>query len=282
MKKLITSSIGNYDQYIHAIKKLPFLTREEENDLAIKANQGDEAAANKLITSHLRAVPRVVNMYTGYGFPREDLVQEGNIGLMKCVKSYVPDKDVRFITYALYGIRYAILDYIRLHWGSVKFPRTKNMQKLFFNLRTLHQSDKSMTSEEIKRIAEELNVKEHEVIEMEKIFQSKDISIYPDSSSDEETAPVEYLAIHESEQPDQILYASQLETAKNELIQAALDKLDVREKEIIMLRWLVDEDDIVTFSEFAEKYDISSARAAQLEKRALKKIKQFMLDRQIN
>ena len=269
---------GDFGLYQHTIRTIPSLTAEEEYVLASKLkNNNDLEAAKKLILSHLKLVMKVARSYSGYNLPHADLVQEGNIGLMKAVKRFDPDRGVRLVSFAIYWIKAEIQEYVVRNWRLVKTATTKSQRKLFFNLRSLKKTLQPLKSDEIKSIALELNVKEDEVREMEYRLSGKEIKIdYSDDESEENFyRPISFLQDKSLEQSDQI---EKDETKNNNTksLNNALEKLDERSREIIQARWLNDNKS-ETLHALAKKYKVSAERIRQIEQNALKKIKSLML-----
>ncbi len=269
---------GDFGLYQHTIRTIPSLTAEEEYVLASKLkNNNDLEAAKKLILSHLKLVMKVARSYSGYNLPHADLVQEGNIGLMKAVKRFDPDRGVRLVSFAIYWIKAEIQEYVVRNWRLVKTATTKSQRKLFFNLRSLKKTLQPLKSDEIKSIALELNVKEDEVREMEYRLSGKEIKIdYSDDESEENFyRPISFLQDKSLEQSDQI---EKDETKNNNTksLNNALEKLDERSREIIQARWLNDNKS-ETLHDLAKKYKVSAERIRQIEQNALKKIKSLML-----
>src|SRR5690242_5646531 len=229
------ASLGSLDHYIQAVNRFPLLTAEQETELGRRLQRdNDLEAARSLVLSHLRLVVAVSRNYLGYGLPQADLIQEGNIGLMKAVRRFDPERGVRLVSFALHWIRAEIHEYILRNWRLVKIATTKAQRKLFFNLRSMKTSSAALTPSEAKAIANDLGVKPHEVFEMETRLTGKDVSIDPQTNEDGETtlAPIAYLS-NEDDEPAEIL--ERVETARNrsEGLKTALAKLDDRSRRII-------------------------------------------------
>ncbi len=280
---LLPPSLGDIDAYIRAANAAPVLTAEEEHSLAVQLrDKNDLTAAQKLILSHLRLVVSVARGYLGYGLPHADLIQEGNIGLMKAVKHYDPDKGVRLMSFAVHWIRAEIQDYVVRNWRLVKVATTKNQRKLFFNLRQMKASDKSLTTPEAKEIAQTLDVKPEEVFEMEQRMGGADLSMEGTSNENEETdfAPEDYLA---SEEPTPLEEVEQKDTESHTKakLKEALASLDPRSRRVIEARWLAEDADgnttPMTLQELAKELGVSSERIRQIEKKALAKMRESML-----
>ena len=268
------NNADSFSMYQQSIQEIPFLTEDEEYELGMRLkNDNDLEAAKKLILSHLKLVMKIARSYSGYGLPHSDLVQEGNIGLMKAVKKFDVDRGVRLVSYAMFWIKAEIQEYVVKNWRLVKMATTKAQRKLFFNLRSLRSSLQPLGFEEIKSIAKELNVKEDEVREMEFRFSGQEISIdYSNDDSDEDQfsriAYFKDLAMLPSERIENL--ESESNNTKN--LKNALMKLDNSSREIVEVRWLK-EDKTDTLHELAKKYKVSAERIRQIEQNAMKKIK---------
>ena len=287
----VVPSLGNLDAYITAVNRLPMLTPEEERDFARKfKDQNDLEAAGKLVLSHLRLVVSVSRKYLGYGLPHGDLIQEGNIGLMKAVKRFDPDQGVRLVSYALHWIKAEIHEYILKNWRMVKVATTKAQRKLFFNLRSMKQGFKdeedaqthrdTLTDAQIDVMARELNVKREEVIEMETRMAGGDVLLDPAPNDDGEEAfgPIAYLA-DASHEPTAVLESQQRDAMATDGIAAALDGLDARSRRIVEERWLKVNDDGsggMTLHELAAEYGVSAERIRQIESAAMKKMRKAL------
>ena len=269
-------SVGNIDAYISTVNRLPMLSQEEEANLARKLrDEGDLASAQKLVMSHLRLVVSIARGYLGYGLPHADLIQEGNVGLMKAVKRFDPEQGVRLVSYAMHWIKAEIHEYILRNWRMVKLATTKAQRKLFFNLRSHKTSLDTMTPEQVDDLAASLNVKREEVIEMETRLSGRDIAL--DASSDEDDdakfAPISYLAADHSE-PLKVLEAKQYDRLQSEGLEQALSALDARARRIVEARWLANDDGSgATLHELAEEFGVSAERIRQIEVAAMKKMK---------
>ena len=277
---LSLSSFSNADSfslYQQSIQEIPFLTEEEEYELGMRLKKdNDLEAAKKLILSHLKLVMKIARSYSGYGLPQSDLVQEGNIGLMKAVKKFDVDRGVRLVSYAMFWIKAEIQEYVVKNWRLVKMATTKAQRKLFFNLRSLRSTLQPLGVEEIKSIAKELNVKEEEVREMEFRFSGQEISIdySNDDSEEDQFRPIAYLK-DSALMPLEEIEKSEVESNKTKNLQNALMKLDTRSREIVEARWLK-ENKTDTLHELAKKYKVSAERIRQIEQNAMKKIKTFI------
>jgi RNA polymerase sigma-32 factor len=287
----VVPSLGNLDAYISAVNRLPMLTLEEEQDYARRLRQdNDLEAAGKLVLSHLRLVVSVSRKYLGYGLPHADLIQEGNIGLMKAVKRFDPDQGVRLVSYALHWIKAEIHEYILRNWRMVKVATTKAQRKLFFNLRSMKQGFKddadaqthreTLTDAQIDVMARELNVKREEVIEMEARMAGGDVLLDPAPADDGEEAfgPIAYLS-DGSHEPTAVLESQQRDAMATDGIASALETLDPRSRRIVEERWLKVNDDGsggMTLHELAEEYGVSAERIRQIESAAMKKMKKAL------
>ncbi|MDO5056469.1 MAG: RNA polymerase sigma factor RpoH [Lautropia sp.] len=270
-------SLGNLDAYISAVNRLPMLSAEEETQLArdFKERQ-DVDAARTLVTSHLRLVVSVARQYLGYGLPHADLIQEGNIGLMKAVKRFDPDRSVRLVSFALHWIKAEIHEYILKNWRLVKVATTKAQRKLFFNLRSMKKDLDTLTPDAASHIAEQLNVREKDVLEMETRMTGQEVSLEPQGDDDDAPrfGPAAYLAAPGSE-PSEIIENRQRDWLQAEGLSNALASLDERSRKIIESRWLRDEDDggTRTLQDLANEYGVSAERIRQIEAQAMKKMK---------
>ena len=286
--------IGNLDAYISAVNRIPLLTPEEESSLARRLHDhGELEAAGRLVLSHLRLVVSVSRKYLGYGLPHGDLIQEGNVGLMKAVKRFDPAQDVRLVSYALHWIKAEIHEYILRNWRLVKVATTKAQRKLFFNLRSMKRDMKgsaadadthrtSLTASEIERVASELNVKPSEVVEMETRLSGADIALDPapddDGGEERSYAPIAYLA-DDSGEPTRVLEAQRRDRLASDGIARALDALDARSRRIVEDRWLKVNDDAsggMTLHELAAEYGVSAERIRQIEVAAMKKMRKAL------
>jgi RNA polymerase sigma-32 factor len=282
-------SLGNLDAYIGAANRLPMLTQQEEVSLARRLrDEGDVQAAGQLVLSHLRLVVSVSRQYMGYGLPQGDLIQEGNVGLMKAVKRFDPEQGVRLVSYALHWIRAEIHEYILKNWRMVKVATTKAQRKLFFNLRSMKQEMKAgaaagdthrstLTPGEVQTVARRLNVKPEEVLEMETRLSGGDIALEPQTNDDGESnyAPIAYLA-DEASEPTRVLEARHRDAQSGDGISRALDILDARSRRIVEERWLKVNDDNsggMTLHELAAEYGVSAERIRQIEVAAMKKMR---------
>ncbi len=288
-------ALGNLDAYISAANRLPMLTLEQEQSFARKfRDENDLEAAGKLVLSHLRLVVSVSRQYLGYGLPHSDLIQEGNVGLMKAVKRFDPDQGVRLVSYALHWIKAEIHEYILKNWRMVKVATTKAQRKLFFNLRSMKQRFKSddaaadagthrdtLNETQIDTMARELNVKREEVIEMETRLSGGDVLLDPSPSDDGEEAfgPIAYLT-DTTHEPTAVIESHQRDVLASDGIALALDALDPRSRRIVEERWLKVNDDSsggMTLHDLADEYGVSAERIRQIEVAAMKKMKKALI-----
>ncbi|MDP5293256.1 RNA polymerase sigma factor RpoH [Oceanimonas sp. CHS3-5] len=269
---------GSLEAYIQAVNTIPVLSAEEEKSLAERLqNEGDLASARQLVMSHLRFVVHIAKSYAGYGLPQADLIQEGNIGLMKAVKRFDPQVGVRLVSFAVHWIKAEIHEYVLRNWRVVKVATTKAQRKLFFNLRKSKKRLGWFNQQEVNRVAEDLGVSPSEVLEMESRMSAQDQAFDLASDDDEREgsfSPVHYLEDKSSDVANQVEEAN-WEQAANRRLRAALDALDERSQRIIQARWL-EEDDKTTLQSLANEYGVSAERIRQLEKTALKKLKAAM------
>ena len=264
---------GNLDSYIASAYQLPVLSIEEERSLALKLHQhNDLDAARTLIMHHLRFVIQVARGYTGYGLPLADLIQEGNVGLMKAVKRFDPHKGVRLVSFAVHWVRAEIHEFVLRNWRIVKIATTKAQRKLFFNLRSSKKSLAWLNQDEIENVAKDLNVKPAEVVEMEKRISNPDLGFDLPQSDDEDDnfSPAAYLT-HDAQDPETQVIEDDWKAHQNRQLQTALADLDERSRDIIAQRWMAE--DKTTLQDLAKKYEVSAERIRQLENNAMKKLK---------
>jgi len=287
----VVPSLGSLDEYITAVNRIPLLSAQEEVDCArALRDHGDVKAAGRLVLSHLRLVVAVSRQYLGYGLPQGDLIQEGNVGLMKAVKRFDPEQGVRLVSYALHWIRAEIHDYILRNWRIVKVATTKAQRKLFFNLRSLRHAlrgaaadgegqRQSLRAAEIDAVARALDVRREDVIEMETRLSGGDVALEPlGEGEDEAPAPITYLA-DESREPTRWLEARERDRLAGDGLRHALDTLDARSRRIVEARWLEVADDGSggrTLHELAAEYGVSAERIRQIEVAAMKKMRKAM------
>lgn len=268
------SALGGLEGYVQAVNRFPVLSHEQEQELAVRfRQQNDLEAARQLVLSHLRVVVSVARGYTGYGLPQADLIQEGNIGLMKAVKRYDPERGVRLVSFALHWIRAEIHEFVIRNWRMVKIATTKSQRKLFFNLRSLKKGLEPLRPQQVSEIAQQLNVSEHDVVEMETRFAGHELSLDPLSGNDEEEsyAPLQYLADNEAHEPSVILETSEREHLQSAGLANALSALDERSRRIVQARWLT-EDSSATLHELADEFGVSAERIRQIEQKAFSKM----------
>lgn len=273
--------LGDLDAYIRYANAAPILSAEEEHALAVRLrDEGDLMAAQQLILSHLRLVVSIARGFLGYGLPHADLIQEGNIGLMKAIKHFDPDRGVRLMTFSVHWIRSEIQEYIVRNWRMVKLATTKNQRKLFFNLRQMKADEKSLSTSEMERIAETLDVKPEEVREMEARLSGGDTPLESPGSTDAEDdnafAPIDWLS-REEDEPEAALEERDRNRLTGETLSNALDALDERSRLVVQARWLrTDNDgnpDPMTLQELASKLGVSVERVRQIEKKAIAKLR---------
>jgi RNA polymerase sigma-32 factor len=284
-------SLGNLDAYVSAVNRMPMLSQAEESELArALRDHGDLQSAGRLVLSHLRLVVSISRQYMGYGLPQGDLIQEGNIGLMKAVKRFDPEQGVRLVSYAMHWIKAEIHEYILKNWRMVKVATTKAQRKLFFNLRSMKQGLKgeasdadthrnTLTPAEVASVASDLNVKPDEVIEMEMRLSGGDVALEPQNDDGEKAyAPIAYLA-DDSSEPTRRIEARHRDWLSGDGIAQALDVLDARSRRIVEERWLKVNDDSsggMTLHDLAAEYGVSAERIRQIEVAALKKMRKAL------
>jgi len=281
---------GSIEAYISAANRVPMLSEAEEQRLARRLRDEDDLdAARQLVTSHLRLVIAIARGYLGYGLPHADLIQEGNIGLMKAVKRFDPDRGVRLVSFAMHWIKAEIHEYILKNWRLVKIATTKAQRKLFFNLRSIkaalaqdadsRQGFNTLGAEEVIAVAKQLGVKPEEVIEMETRLTGADVSLEPLGDDEEDSyAPIAYLAADRSIEPSAILERKQYDRLQDEGLSSALASLDDRSRDIVQRRWLVaDGEEAATLHELAAEYGVSAERIRQIEVKAMQKMKGRLL-----
>lgn len=279
-QNLPSGPIANIEEYVHFVNSIPMLSAEEEQELAKRLREeNDLEAAQQLILSHLRFVVSVAKSFMGYGLALSDLIQEGNIGLMKAVKRYDPNLGVRLVSFAVHWIKAEMHDFIIKNWRIVRVATTKPQRKLFFNLRSQQKRLGWLTNEEVAHVAKELNVKESDVREMEERMKAIDLNFdapTEDEYDEEEitASPSHYLSAPEEYNPDVKVIDQGFKTKRNLDLQKALNDLDDRSRDIIHARWLSDEK--ATLHELANKYQISHERIRQLETTALNKLKKYL------
>jgi len=264
--------VGSLESYIHAVNRFPILTLEQERQLARKFRAEDDVdAARQLVLSHLRLVVAIARGYMGYGLPHGDLIQEGNIGLMKAVKRFDPERGVRLVSFAVHWIRAEIHEFVLRNWRMVKVATTKAQRKLFFNLRSMKPSLGPLTQAQIGSMARQLKVKPEDVAEMEMRLAGQEIALEPSSDEDESYAPIAYLA-DRSPEPSELVEANQEEDLRTRGLENALASLDPRSRRIIETRWLREKDP-ATLHDLAAEFKVSAERIRQIEAKALEKMK---------
>ncbi|TMI04924.1 MAG: RNA polymerase sigma factor RpoH [Betaproteobacteria bacterium] len=270
------ASLGSLDHYIQAVNRFPLLTAEQEVALGRRLRDtNDLDAARQLVLSHLRLVVAISRGYLGYGLPQADLIQEGNVGLMKAVRRFDPERGVRLVSFALHWIKAEIHEHILRNWRLVKIATTKAQRKLFFNLRSMKAGPGALTRKEALSIAKDLGVKPEEVFEMETRLSGKDVALEPQPGEEGEiVTPIAYLTDAEDE-PAQIFERAEVSRNRSDGLRLALAKLDGRSREVIEARWLR-EDDKATLQELADQYGVSAERIRQIEGKALKTMRSQM------
>ncbi|HVF64509.1 MAG TPA: RNA polymerase sigma factor RpoH [Casimicrobiaceae bacterium] len=272
------ASLGSLDNYIQAVNRFPLLTAEQEVEFGRRLRASDDLdAARQLVLSHLRLVVAVSRNYLGYGLPQADLIQEGNVGLMKAVRRFDPERGVRLVSFALHWIKAEIHEYILRNWRLVKVATTKAQRKLFFNLRSMKPHSHALSGSEASDIAAALNVKPEEVREMEMRLSGQDVALDPTPGDEDSPAsPIAWLA-DDAETPAESFERRQLEAQRSRGLKSALDKLDARSRRIIEARWLREQEDApATLQELADEYGVSAERIRQIESKALKSMRGVM------
>jgi RNA polymerase sigma-32 factor len=270
------ASLGSLDHYIQAVNRFPLLTAEQEVALGRRLRDtNDLDAARQLVLSHLRLVVAISRGYLGYGLPQADLIQEGNVGLMKAVRRFDPERGVRLVSFALHWIKAEMHEHILRNWRLVKIATTKAQRKLFFNLRSMKAGPGALTRREALSIAKDLGVKPEEVYEMETRLSGQDVALEPQPGDEGETlTPIAYLTDVDAE-PAQIFERAETSRNRSDGLRLALAKLDGRSREVIEARWLR-EDDKATLQELADQYGVSAERIRQIESKALKTMRSQM------
>jgi RNA polymerase sigma-32 factor len=269
----VPSVAGSLDTYIRTVNRLPLLSVERERELARRyRGEGDIEAARELVLAHLRVVVAMSRGYLGYGLPQADLIQEGNIGLMKAVKRFDPERGVRLVSFAVHWIRAEIHEFVLRNWRIVKVATTKAQRKLFFNLRSLKSGLATLGVEEAKAVARQLGVKPDEVVEMETRLTGRDIALEPAGDEEDEAfAPISYLVAEDAE-PGRILEHQETARLRGEGLQRALASLDPRSRRIVEARWLAEKDS-ATLHDLAAEFGVSAERIRQIEAKALARMK---------
>jgi RNA polymerase sigma-32 factor len=269
--------VGSLESYIQTVNRVPMLSAQEERELALRwREKQDLEAARQLVLSHLRLVVSVARGYLGYGLPHADLIQEGSIGLMKAVKRFDPERNVRLVSFAIHWIKAEIHEYILRNWRLVKLATTKAQRKLFFNLRSMKSGLGPMSGRDIERVAGELRVKPEEVAEMETRLSGGDVGFEADHDDEEASyAPVHYLAADRDDEPLAQLEAKEAEEVRSAGLEEALNSLDPRSRRIIEARWLR-EKDALTLHDLAAEFKVSAERIRQIEAKALDRMKKSL------
>jgi RNA polymerase sigma-32 factor len=275
----LAGPLGSIDTYIERVSHIPVLSREAELELANRfKNEGDLQAARELVLSHLRFVVHIARGYTGYGLPVGDLIQEGNVGLMKAVKRFDPGVGVRLVSFAVHWIRAEIHEYVLRNWRLVKVATTKAQRKLFFNLRKYKKNLGYLTQSERQAVANDLGVELKDVVEMEKRLTSRDLSFDPAPDSDDEDndySPAAYLP-HPEADPSVAVEREQWDEDTADRVGTALKTLDERSRDILRRRWM--SDDKATLHELADEYGVSAERIRQIETNAIKKLRKLVVE----
>ncbi|MGA8055355.1 MAG: RNA polymerase sigma factor RpoH [Burkholderiales bacterium] len=273
----VPSAVGSIDSYIQAVSRFPILSAGEETSLARRfREENDLEAAGGLVLSHLRLVVAIARGYLGYGLPHADLIQEGNIGLMKAVKRFDPERGVRLVSFAIHWIKAEMHEYILRNWRLVRIATTKAQRKLFFNLRSMKPGLESLTPDEVKHVAKVLRVKPEEVVEMETRLAGQDVSFEPTVDDDEDAyAPMAYLPADPEAEPSRLLETDENRRVQKEGLRSALESLDARSRQIIERRWLVEKDP-ATLHELAAEFKVSAERIRQIEAKAMQKMRGAM------
>jgi len=273
---MLAGPVGSLDAYIQAVGSVPVLSKEDEQALAIRFRENDDLdAARELVLAHLRFVVHIAKGYTGYGLPLSDLIQEGNVGLMKAVKRFDPDYDVRLVSFAVHWIRAEIHEFVLRNWRIVKVATTKAQRKLFFNLRSSKKRLAWLTREETKAVADDLGVSEQEVTRMEGRLAANDLAFDGYDTDDEAApwAPAQFLRVDDAD-PADLVADERAHDDTSQRLAAGLLKLDDRSRDIVQARWL--SDNKATLHELAERYQVSAERIRQIEKNAFKKLEQSL------
>jgi RNA polymerase sigma-32 factor len=274
--QVLAGPLGSLDSYLERVSRIPVLTREEERELAERfRSRNDLGAARQLVLAHLRFVVHIARGYSGYGLPVGDLIQEGNVGLMKAVKRFDPSLNVRLVSFAVHWIRAEIHEYVLRNWRLVKIATTKAQRKLFFNLRRMKKNLTWLSPEETAAVAQDLGVTPGEVTEMEKRLAARDLSFDPAPEADDEElySPAAYLPAPDADPAEQVEDAESADDSADRL-RGALDRLDPRSRDIVQRRWM--SDDKATLHELAGKYHVSAERIRQIESSALGKLRGLM------
>ena len=269
----VPSLAGSLETYIQSVNRFPLLTQEQETALARRYRTEDDLeAARELVLSHLRVVVAISRGYLGYGLPQADIIQEGNIGLMKAVKRFDPERGVRLVSFAVHWIRAEIHEFVLRNWRIVKVATTKAQRKLFFNLRSLKRSHSTLGTEEVKAVARQLGVKPEEVVEMETRLTGHDLALEPEGDGEDDSyAPIAYLSADDIE-PGRLLENEQTARLQSAGLVKALENLDERSRRIVQARWLAEKEP-ATLHDLAAEFGVSAERIRQIESKALAKMK---------
>ncbi len=272
----LPSASGSLENYVQTVNRFPLLTPEQETEFARRLrDSGDLEAAKQLVLSHLRLVVSIARGYAGYGLPQADLIQEGNIGLMKAVKRFDPERGVRLVSFAMHWIRAEIHEFVLRNWRLVKIATTKAQRKLFFNLRSMKQGLGTLGAEEVRSVASKLGVKPEEVVEMETRLGGQDMALEPAGDDErEQYSPIAYLAADNAE-PAALIEAEQTARLRGEGLEKALASLDARSRRIIEARWLTDKE-ALTLHDLAAEFGVSAERIRQIEAKALGRMKDMI------
>ena len=266
-------SLGTIEAYISTVNRLPVLSPEQESGLARRLRDDqDISAARELVLSHLRLVVSVARQYLGYGLPHADLIQEGNVGLMKAVKRFDPERGVRLVSFAVHWIKAEIHEYIVRNWRMVKVATTKAQRKLFFNLRSMRPDGQTLDSKQVDEIAAHLNVRTEDVREMEVRLSGREMSLENQDDDEDAYAPIAYLSDEGHDDPTQVLARRDEDLMRGAGLDRALEALDPRSRRIVQARWLQD-DSGATLHELAEEFGVSAERIRQIEVAAMKKMR---------
>ncbi|HEY3731101.1 MAG TPA: RNA polymerase sigma factor RpoH [Steroidobacteraceae bacterium] len=272
----LAGPIGSFDAYLDRVSRIPVLTREQEQELAVRFRRDDDlSAARELVLSHLRFVVHIARGYSGYGLPLNDLVQEGNVGLMKAVKRFDPSVGVRLVSFAVHWIRAEIHEYVLRNWRLVKVATTKAQRKLFFNLRKMKPNLAWLSADETNAVAKDLGVSPAEVTEMERRLSARDLSfdVGPDSEGEDGYGPAAYLPAADADPAEQV-EAEEWDSASHEQLAQAMTRLDDRSRKILQRRWM--SEDKATLHELAAEYGVSAERIRQIEAGAMNKLKALL------
>jgi len=269
----VPSAVGSLDQYVQVVNRFPMLSVEREQELARRYRDSEDLdAARELVLSHLRVVVAIARSYLGYGLPHSDLIQEGNIGLMKAVKRFDPDRGVRLVSFAIHWIKAEIHEFVLRNWRLVRIATTKAQRKLFFNLRSMKPGLGPLSQGEIDDMADTLHVKPEDVAEMETRLAGREVSLEPTDEDDERSyAPIAYLADPAGE-PSQVLEAEESARNRADGLASALESLDPRSRRIIETRWLREKDG-ATLQDLADEFHVSAERIRQIESKAMQKMR---------